>query len=154
MLTHHFTIIKFFCKKQKKTHFRARRASNMVDQLPASSNFPHIVFLILNENLIPTYQYSSRIFVFKIAKTFTIFSCFNKILQNHSKSVKKTRAFLKKIYGLNKKTLECIFFARGEHSIPMSGGQHRRLTQRSTTARVRSLFFLAFSLKKYIKYRF
>ena len=51
-------------------HFRARRANNMVDQLPASSNFPHIIFLILNENLIPTYQYSSRIFVFKIAKTF------------------------------------------------------------------------------------
>ena len=104
--------------------------------------------------LTPTYQYSSRIFVFKIAKTFTIFSFLNKILQNHSKSVKKTRAFLKKIYGLNKKTLECIFFARGEHSTPMSGGQHRRLTQRSTTARVRSLFFLDFSLKKRIKSRF
>ena len=110
MLTHHFTIIKFFCKKQKKTHFRARRASNMVDQLPASSNFPHIIFLILNENLTPTYQYSSRIFVFQNCKNFHDFQFFKQNFAKSFKIRKENARFFKKDLRIKQKNARMHFF--------------------------------------------
>ena len=53
--------LKKSAKSQKNAFSQRPRAVNMVYQLPAISNLPYTLFLILNENLIPTYQYSARI---------------------------------------------------------------------------------------------
>ena len=55
-------IFEKICKISKKNAFsQLPRAVNMVYQLPAISNLPYTLFLILNENLTPTYQYSAGI---------------------------------------------------------------------------------------------
>ena len=53
--------LKKSAKSQKNAFSQRPRAVNMVYQLPAISNLPYTLFLILNENLIPTYQYSAGI---------------------------------------------------------------------------------------------
>ena len=54
-------LLKKSAKSLKNAFSHGSRAVNTLYQLPAISNLRYTLFLILNENLIPSYHYSARI---------------------------------------------------------------------------------------------
>ena len=86
LLEFHWNFWKNLQNLKKNAFSQLPRAVNMVYQLPAISNLPYTLFLILNENLTPTYHYSAGILRANFHKNYL-----NDALLHLKKKIKRQR---------------------------------------------------------------